>query len=134
MQMSYRTELDVSQVLNPKEAQDCQQFVGIARWIIEIGRVDILYEVLLLSIHLDMPQKVHMEALMVIFFYPGKDYLKNIIVYPMIHKVDTSMEIETNWLKSIYGQDNQDEILVNTTEPLGKPVSVYVFVDASHAG
>ena len=34
MQMSYRTELDVSQVLNPKEAQDCQQFVGIARWIV----------------------------------------------------------------------------------------------------
>ena len=27
----YRPELDVSQVLNPKEAQEYQQFVGIAR-------------------------------------------------------------------------------------------------------
>ena len=43
MIMSYRPELDVSQVLNSKESQEYQQFVGITRWIIELGRVDILY-------------------------------------------------------------------------------------------
>ena len=48
---------DVSQVLSPKESQEYQQFVGIARWFIELGRVDILYELSLLSSHLDMPQK-----------------------------------------------------------------------------
>ena len=44
------------------------------------------------------------------------------------------MEIETNWLKIIYDEDNQDEIPANTPEPLGKPISVNVFVDAIHAG
>ena len=72
--MSYRPELDVSQVLNPKESEEYQQFVGIARWIIELGKVDILYEVLLLSSHLDIPWKGHREALMGIFVYPDKAY------------------------------------------------------------
>ena len=52
----------------------------------------------------------------------------------MIPKVDIQMEIETNWLKSIYGEDNQEEIPNNTPEPLGYPMSVNVSVDASHAG
>ena len=101
MQMSYRLELYVYQVLNIQEAQEYQQFFGIARWIIELGRVDVLYEVLLLSIHLSMPWKGHMEALMRIFVCLDKAYGKTIIVDPTIPKVDTSMEIETNWLKII---------------------------------
>ena len=43
MQMSYMRELDVSQVFNPKEAHEYQQFVGIKRCIIELGRVNLLY-------------------------------------------------------------------------------------------
>ena len=114
MQMSYIPELNVSQVLNPEEAQEYQQFVGIAHWITELGRVAIIYEVLLLSSHLNMPQKGNMEALMEIFVYIEKAYGKNIIIDPMIPKVDTLMGIETNWLKGIYGEDNQEEIAANT--------------------
>ena len=44
------------------------------------------------------------------------------------------MEIETNWLTSIYGKNNEEEIPANTPEFLGNPISVNVFVDASHAG
>ena len=55
MLMSYRPELAVSPVLNPKETQEYKQFIGIARWIIELGQVEILYEVSLISSHLSMP-------------------------------------------------------------------------------
>ena len=61
MLVSYRPELDVSLVLNPKETQEHQQFIGITRWIIELERFDILCEVSLLSSHLSMPQKGHMD-------------------------------------------------------------------------
>ena len=61
-----------------------------------------------------MPYKGHMEALMVVFVYLGKASLKYIIVDLMIPKVDNSVEIDTNWLKSIYGKDNQEEIQTNT--------------------
>ena len=134
MLIRYRTELDVSQVLNPKEAQDYQQLVGISRWIFELGRVDTVSEVSLLSIHLSMPHKGHMELLMVIFVYLDKAYGKTILVDPIIPKFNTSMEIEKNWPKNIYGEDNQEEIPANPLEPLGNTMSVNIFLDASHAG
>ena len=112
--MSYRPELGVSQVLNPKVSQEYQQFFEITRWIIELGWDDILYEVSLISNNQVMPQKGHMEALMLIFVYLGKAYQKTIIVDLMIPKFDNPMEIVTNWLKSIYGKDNQEEIQTNT--------------------
>ena len=122
MLIIYRPELYVSLVLNPKETQEYQWFIGIARWIIELGRVDILCEVSLLSSHLVMPQKLHMEALMGILFYIENSYGKTIVVDAIIPKVDTLMVIETNWLKIIYDEDTQEEILANTPEPLGKPI------------
>ena len=81
-----------------------------------------------------LPQKRHIEGIMRIFVYIDKDYGKTIIIDPMIHKVDNSMETETNWLKSIYGEYNQEENTANTPKPLGKLISVNVFVDTSHAG
>ena len=54
-----------------------------------------------------MPRKLHMEYLMLIFFYRDKSYGKTIIINHMTPRVKTSVEIETNWLKSIYGKDNQ---------------------------
>ena len=81
-----------------------------------------------------MPKKVHMEAMMLIFVYIDKAYGKTTIIDPMIPKVDILMEIETNWLKSIYCEDNQEEILANKPEPVVNTMSVNVFLDASHAG
>ena len=106
MLMRYRSELDVFQVLNPKEAKENQKFVGIAHCIIELGSFNILYEVLLLSIHLDMTQKGHMEALMGIFVYLENAFGKTIFIHLMIPKVNTLMEINMNWTNSIYGEDN----------------------------
>ena len=59
MIMSYRPEIDVSPVLNPKEAQEYQHFIGITLWIIELGVVGILYEVSLLSSHLDILDRLY---------------------------------------------------------------------------
>ena len=71
---------------------------------------------------------------MVILVYLDKYYRKTIIIDPMIPKVDTLMEIETNWLQNIYGKYNQEEIPVNTLEPLGKLMSVNVFIGESNTG
>ena len=56
-----------------------------------------------------------MEELMGSFVYLDRAYGKTIIIDPMIPKVDTSMEIETNWIKIIYREDNQEEIPANIT-------------------
>jgi len=132
MPQNYRPELDISAVLSPKEAQEYQQFIGIARWAVELGRIDILYEVSLLSSHLAMPRKGHMEALMGIFAYLEKHPRATLVFddrYPGIN--DTAPD--TDWLQSIYGK-GEEELPPKMPEPLGKPVYVTAMVDASHGG
>ena len=45
----YKPELDVTEELEPELASRYLQLIGICRWAVEIGRVDIFLEVSLLS-------------------------------------------------------------------------------------
>ena len=54
--LSYRAELDVSEECNSEQASYFQNLIGVLRWIIELGRVDILTEVLILSRYLASPR------------------------------------------------------------------------------
>ena len=45
MVTSYRPELDVSPVLSPHDESYYMSLIGILRWIVELGRVDICLEV-----------------------------------------------------------------------------------------
>jgi len=46
-----------------------QNLIGVARWICELGRIDILHEVSLLSQYMAQPRKGHLTQLLNIFFY-----------------------------------------------------------------
>jgi hypothetical protein len=45
MSSSYRPELDVSPVLDAERANYFQSQIGVLRWAVEIGRIDIMCEV-----------------------------------------------------------------------------------------
>ena len=47
----YCTELDVSPILGPDEVSYYQPLIGVMRWMIDIGQIDINIEVSLLSSH-----------------------------------------------------------------------------------
>ena len=53
--MGYAPELDASNVLDPSLESYYQSQIGILRWMIELGRVDINTEVLILDSCLDHP-------------------------------------------------------------------------------
>jgi hypothetical protein len=53
--MSYEPELDDSTPLDPDAASYFQTIIGVMRWMVEIGRIDIETEVSLLSSHLAYP-------------------------------------------------------------------------------
>ena len=40
---SYRPELDVLPELMPRDSAYCQSLIGILRWIVELGRIDIFW-------------------------------------------------------------------------------------------
>ena len=55
--------------MNAQGVKIYQELIGILRWSVEIGRVDILLEVLLLSSHLALPIVGHLQAVYHIFGY-----------------------------------------------------------------
>ena len=66
---SYRPELDVSPELTPRDSAYYQSLIGILRWIVELGRIDICLEVSMMSSHLAMPRKGHLDQVLHIFAY-----------------------------------------------------------------
>ena len=47
----YKPKVDVSPELNADKASKCLQLTGIARWIVELGGIDIYHEISILSHH-----------------------------------------------------------------------------------
>ncbi|MFN9980135.1 MAG: hypothetical protein ACK53Y_09490, partial [bacterium] len=61
MQTNYRPELDVSPLLDPEQANYYMSLIGILRWAVELGRLDIYIDVCLLSSHMCQPRIGHLE-------------------------------------------------------------------------
>ena len=59
----YRPEMDDSCELKADGLQYYQELVGVLRWMVELGRVDILLETYLMSAHLALPQLGHLEKI-----------------------------------------------------------------------
>ena len=57
----YRPEMDTSPLLGDVQANYYQNLIGILRWSVELGRIDIYYEVATLSSFLVQPRQGHLE-------------------------------------------------------------------------
>jgi hypothetical protein len=63
----YKPELDESPELDPTRANFYKSQIGIMRWCVELGRIDIITEVSMLSIYLCLPREGHLEAILHVF-------------------------------------------------------------------
>ena len=66
---SYCPELDSTEELGDNDITYHQELIGILRWATEIGRVDILHEVSILSAYQASPRAGHLKQLLHIFAY-----------------------------------------------------------------
>jgi hypothetical protein len=82
IQTSFRPELDISPELNETESSYYQSLIGVLRWMVELGRVDICLEVSMLSSHLALPREGHLEQLFHIFAYLKKFHNTEIVYDP----------------------------------------------------
>jgi hypothetical protein len=60
LQGGYKPELDASPELDPTGANFYQSQIGILRWCVELGRIDIITEVSMFSTYLFLPREGHM--------------------------------------------------------------------------
>lgn len=133
MPKSYRPELDTTPLLSEELASRYHQLIGILRWGVELGRVDILLEVSLLSSHLCLPREGHLKAIYNIFAYLEKHLDAPLVFDDKEPEIREEAFQKVDWSESIYGKV-EEEVPVNAPEPLGHPVVMTCFVDANHAG
>ena len=88
---NYRTELDITEELGTELLSCYLQLVGILRWDIELGIIDIFHETSLMSQYQDNPRISHLEVLYNTFAYL-MSHMKTgrIGYYPMGMNVDFS--------------------------------------------
>jgi hypothetical protein len=59
----YKPELETTAELKSEGIQAYQEMIGVLRWAVELGRVDILLEVALMSTHMAMPREGYLQQL-----------------------------------------------------------------------
>ena len=72
MTSGYRPEIDITPELVEEDAAYFHSFIGVLRWIVELCKVEINVEALMLSSHLEIPREGHMQELLHVFAYLKK--------------------------------------------------------------
>ena len=110
------------------------------RWLIELGRVDILTEVSCLSEHLCYQREVHIDDVYRIFRYLQKNLVKNPgrMAYDHMYEPTDGNVFEVvgrdldEW-KYFYPND-QENMTRHMSEALGNYAVIKSYVDANHSG
>ena len=133
MNSSYAPELDVSEELDDKGVTFFQELIGILRWATEIGRVDILFEVSILSQYQASPREGHLEQLLHIFAFLRKHPKLTLYMSPELPRMDFGeFGTKREDFKEIY-RDAEEQLPHTMPVPRGRSLTMTAFVDASHA-
>jgi hypothetical protein len=93
----YRPELDVTDKLDNDLASRYSQLIGILQWMVELGRIDIYYELSVLSQYLALPRIGLIEAVYHIFSYLSKHDKSSIVFDPATPNYDPTAFIDQDW-------------------------------------
>ena len=134
LQTSYRPELDVSPELDPTEAAYYASLIGVLRWIVELGRMDVCLEVSMMSSHLALPREGHLDQVLHIFAYLKKYHNAELVYDPSDPVVDESQFERQDWTSSEFGHvEGKEELPPMMPEPRGRGFVIRAKVDADHA-
>jgi hypothetical protein len=134
MTSDFVPELDTSEELSPNDITFFQELVGILRWATEIGRVDILTELSMLSSYQAAPRQGHLEQVIHIFAYLKKKPKLTLYFDAQEPNLDPSMfnGNSPTAFQDIY-RDASEEMPAHMPPPRGRRVTTTAYVDASHA-
>ena len=132
MDQDYHPELDNSNPLSDNDAVWFQALVGILRWLVEIGRMDISNPVSLLSSYLACPKEGHFLAILRIFGYLKRHSSYSVVLDPSYPELVRNKTINREDWTEFY-EDASEAIPDNKPPSLGQSVITYGYVDADHA-
>ena len=129
---SYRPECDVTPVCDNSNARLYASLIGILRWLVELGRIDITCEVSMMSSYTAMPREGHLAHVMYIFSYLKQHHNSRLVLDPTYPDIDMDKFPKYNW-KQFYG-DIKELIPNNVPRAIGLEFIIRAFVDADFAG
>ena len=128
----YRPETDDSSELREDGLQYYQELIGVLRWIVELGRVDILLETSFMSAHMALPRIGHLEQVIHMFGYL-KLHPKSKIAFDAAHPSIYERRFKKyDWYNFYWG--TKEAIPLDCPELLVNSISTHCFVDAYLAG
>jgi hypothetical protein len=132
MTANYRPELDYSPFLPDATATYYMELIGTLRWAVELGRIDIMVDVSLLSSYTMQPRMGHLDQVFHIFGYLKRNKRATIMFDEQrVNWDETSFE-QHDWTD--FYHDAKEDIPPNAPPPRGNAVQINCFVDADHAG
>ena len=128
----YRPEIDATPELDPDRQNYYQGLIGVLRWICELGRIDILTSVSMLSRYLVSARRGHLEQVFHIFAYLKAHERSTLVFDDTDPSFDGDRFNKCDW--SEFYPDAAEAIPTDAPEARGKSVNMSCFVDADHAG
>jgi hypothetical protein len=108
--------------------------IGILRWIVELGRVDICLECSMMSSHMALPREGHMYQLFQVFSYLKKFHNAEMVFDPSDPVIDESAFELKDWTSSEFGHvQGKEELPTTIPGPRGQGFTMRAKVDADHA-
>jgi len=128
----YEPELDTTPILNPELSSWYASLIEMLRWMVEIGRVDIITEVSKMASQMALPREGHLDALMHIFRSLRINHNSQMAYDPLYPTINMNIFKPNDW-KSFY-ENVEESIPSNAPEPRGKDVDLRLYVNSDHAG
>ena len=127
-----RPEYDMSPECSEGDMKLYISLIGILRWMVETGQIDLTCEVSMMASYCMMPRKGHLEQIFHMFAYLKTHHNSRIVLDPTYPNIDPNQFLKKN-RKQFYG-DLVDEVPKNAPRSLGKEFIIRANVDASFAG
>ena len=129
----YRPEVDITPELTLSDAAYYQSLIGVLRWIVELGRIDITCEVSEMASMMAMPREGHLDQLFHMFGYLKIKHNAEMVFDPSEPDIDYSVFPAQDWSHTVY-DDATDDIAPDALPPRGFGFKIRAYVDADHAG
>ncbi len=115
MMPGYRPESDVTPLLEPDQASYFMSLIGILRWAVELGRINIYIDVALLSSFMAQPRIGHMNQVLHIFTYLKHHENSSIVFDPYPQSCDETKFQCYDWMD--FYRNTQESIPPNQLTP-----------------
>jgi hypothetical protein len=127
----YCANTDTTELLTPEYTSFYMHLIGVLRWMVELGQVDIVTEVSMLSSYHAYPREGHLETALHIMGYVKQKHNTRLVFDPTYPDIDHRAFHQYKWTE-FYGEV-EEAIPADMPKPHGKYTDLRMFVDSNHA-